>query len=375
MPTLTQHINSVQIRQRTRKVLTSDRITAHCTVGPPGQVVWRQDDVAGLLLGWKTPSALVMIFKETLAMSMKWSSVIKPCSVNHPAEILRKQIHLRQLQQLGKTQAAWIGRPLLCALSWWDSNFWKRWVCQEVIPWQCMAVLYLSLIQMCCHRVENMLTYTRACQWNCKGKKSRLGWEYSFRSKIKEFSVRKCCLASKLLLNHLDLWQSDPSLDQNNSQQLSSPDSKHPLYPSGKGQGPLLNLATCTWTPVDFSIQKERDTLGVWRGMASALEYELQIKRLISRSPADKWGETDGNNAGKRHKKRSGLAFLRRPWSGPEILTTVVMFFEMFGWVSQAPRDTLVHFSFPREKTFEFTRILTARANWVCLNFKRIWCS
>ena len=63
--------------------------------------------------------------------------------------------------------------------------------------------------------------------------------------------------------------------------------------------------------------------------MASAIEYELQVKNLLTRSN-DKFKKERPPDS---HNK-SGLGFLRRTWTVVEILTTSVMFFEMFGWVS-----------------------------------------
>ena len=63
--------------------------------------------------------------------------------------------------------------------------------------------------------------------------------------------------------------------------------------------------------------------------MASAIEYELQVKNLLTRNN-DKFK----NERSPDSHNKSGLGFLRRPWTVVEILTTSVMFFEMFGWVS-----------------------------------------
>ena len=63
--------------------------------------------------------------------------------------------------------------------------------------------------------------------------------------------------------------------------------------------------------------------------MASALEYELQVKNLIHKS-----SERFAQERPEQSRNQSGFKFLLRPWTPVEILTTCVMFFEMFGWVS-----------------------------------------
>ena len=41
----------------------------------------------------------------------------------------------------------------------------------------------------------------------------------------------------------------------------------------------------------------------------------------------------EGSVHPKKQGKKRGLAFLRRKWTVPEILTTCALFFEVFGWV------------------------------------------
>ena len=97
-----------------------------------------------------------------------------------------------------------------------------------------------------------------------------------------------------------------------------------------------ISFENKTDSDIDFNRSLEESTRGNQSLNCSDTDDECKaLDRSFCESDDTvfQYEPNEGSVHPKKQGKQRGLAFLRRKWTVPEILTTCALFFEVFGWV------------------------------------------